>query len=141
MISGIGVAITLLTMLASISIITLCVLIIRIKKGRESAVKEDPYYASIHDLVSNIGLIGVNTDRNQAYGVCAVRDHEEASKPEGQEGTAGGEEHLSAGDEKINQDIADQTDNMLTLAVQDEEEHTSTHPVDLDEDGYVDVNA
>ena len=78
----ISVAVTLLVILMTLAIIILCVISIGIKKRQESVIEEDPYYSSIHDLVelkpvTNIGWIGVNTNRNQAYGTCAVMDHEE----------------------------------------------------------------
>ena len=137
---GISVAVTLL-MITLASIITLCVLIARIKRGQGKAIEEDPYYSSIHDLVelkpvTNIGWIGVNTNRNQAYGTRAVMHHEENTVTATSEGmdvdvTAGGEEErLSTGDKDTHQDIA-------AVAVR----HSLTDTEDLDEDGYVDVYA
>ena len=138
---GISVAVTLLTILITLAfIITLCVLIARIKRGHQGkAIEEDPYYSSIHDLVevkpvTNIGWIGVNTNRNQAYGTCAVMGHEENTVAATSEGkdvdvTAGGEEEcLLTGGKDTHQDIA-------AVAVR----HSLTDTEDLDEDGYVDV--
>lgn len=127
---GISVAVTLLMILIALaSVITLCILIIRTKKGRRSATEENPYYSSINDLVepvTNIGWIGVNTKKNCAYGTRAVMDHEESADTISLEG-------VKAGSKKSNDYnvAADQT----TVTVQ----HSFTQSVDLDEDGYVDA--
>ena len=140
---GISVAATLLTIIIALAsiIITLCVLITRIKRGQGKAIEEfeDPYYSSIHDLVelkpvTNIGWIGVNTNRNQAYGTRAVMGREENTVAATSDGkdvdvTAGGEgECLPTGDKDTHQDIA-------AVAVR----HSLTDTEYLDEDGYVDV--
>ena len=70
-------AVALLAIVTALALgIALCTLsIIRIKKRRGNA---DQYCASIHNLVeiTNIGWIGVNMNRNQAYETHAVMDLE-----------------------------------------------------------------
>ena len=84
--------------------------------------------------VANIGWIGVNTSRNQAYGTRAVMGHEEntaaaTSDRKDVDIIAGGEEEcLSTGDKDTHQDTA-------AVAVR----HSLTDTEGLDEDGYVDV--
>ena len=123
---GISAAVALLAILTALALgIALCTL--RIKKGRGNAVKEDPYYASIHDLVeiTNIGWIGVNMNRNQAYGTHAVLDLEASAVA----ARTGADKRAERRD--YDTDVGRDAD--VAAHIEGEVDR------DLDEDGYVDV--
>ena len=133
---GISAAVALLTIVTALALgIALCTLsIIRIKKRRGNAVKEDPYYASIHDLVeiTNIGWIGVNMNRNQAYGTHAVMDLE-ASAVAAEASDI--DKHAERRDYDTDMHRVGR-DADITAHI---EEECPMVDKDLDEDGYVDV--
>ena len=132
---GVSAAVALLATLTALALgIALCTLsIIRIKKGRGNAVKEDPYYASIHDLVeiTNIGWIGVNMNRNQAYGTHAALDLEASAVAAGTDV----DKHAERGDYDTDMDGVGRDADVAAHI----EEECPMVDRDLDEDGYVDV--
>jgi hypothetical protein len=122
----VGVSVAIIILLMILAAITGLGIAITTKRTQRSASKEEPYYASIYDVMlttnSSVGTTGVDVVRNQSYGTRAepcIKAEAECIDGTNQDG------------ERVRESAA---------AVPEKGERI-IDDTDLDEDGYVDVNA
>jgi hypothetical protein len=109
------VSIAVIILLVILAAITGLCIAITTKRTQRSATEDEPYYASLYDVIltKGVSITGVDAIRNQAYGTRA-------------------EPHIIDEANGSNQDSGN-----AEVAAHDNGQHNT----DLDEDGYVDVNA